>query len=157
MGRRGGGHDFGRYIKPIQIMGEVTLQVSHYYSPLPCNFQTFLQPWCSSVIATPTCCRSSVDSGGDGGVRAPPKFGGSEKGWSLISSYQSWAITTNTSGFKKLSTGLINNQACSVLPHPNHFKINTFSFLLPRMITFKYGILLPKLFWPTVTKKCSSD
>ena len=42
---------------------------------------------------------SAVDSGGAGGARAPPEFGGSEKGRSL-------AITTNTPGFKKLSKAL---------------------------------------------------
>ena len=45
---------------------------------------------------------SAVDSGGAGGARAPQEFGGSEKGRSL----RSLAITTNTSGFKKLSTAL---------------------------------------------------
>ena len=50
---------------------------------------------------------SAVDSGGAGGARAPPEFGGSEKGRSLISAYRSLAITTNTPGFKKLSTALI--------------------------------------------------
>ena len=50
---------------------------------------------------------SAVDSGGAGGARAPPEFGGSEKGWNLISAYLSLAITTNTPGFKKLSTALI--------------------------------------------------
>ena len=49
---------------------------------------------------------SAVFSGGAGGARAPPEFGGSEKGRSLISAYQSLAITTNTPGFKKLSTAL---------------------------------------------------
>ena len=48
-------------------------------------------------------CFSAVDSGG---ARAPPEFGGSEKGRSLISAYRSLAITTNTPGFKKLSTAL---------------------------------------------------
>ena len=52
-----------------------------------------------------TNCRA-LDSGGAGGVRAPPEFGGSEKGRGLISAYQSLAITANTSGFKKLSTAL---------------------------------------------------
>ena len=47
---------------------------------------------------------SDVDSGGAGG--APPEFGGSEKGWSLIFAFWSLAITTNTPGFKKLSTAL---------------------------------------------------
>ena len=50
---------------------------------------------------------SAVDSGGAGGARAAPEFGGSEKGRSLISAYQSLAITTNTPGFKKLSMVLI--------------------------------------------------
>ena len=49
---------------------------------------------------------SGVDSGGAGVARAPPEFGGSEKGRSLISAYWSLAITTNTPGFKKLSTAL---------------------------------------------------
>ena len=49
---------------------------------------------------------SAVDSGGAGGARVPPEFGGSEKGRSLISAYRSLAITTNTPGFKKLSTAL---------------------------------------------------
>ena len=49
---------------------------------------------------------SAVFSGGAGGARAPPEFGGSEKGRSLISAYRSLAITTNTPGFKKLSTAL---------------------------------------------------
>ena len=48
----------------------------------------------------------AVDSGGPGGARAPPEFGGSEKGRSLNSAYQSLAVTTNTPGFKKLSTAL---------------------------------------------------
>ena len=49
---------------------------------------------------------SAVDRGGAGGARAPPEFGGSEKGRSLIFAYRSLAITTNTPGFKKLSTAL---------------------------------------------------
>ena len=49
---------------------------------------------------------SAVDSGGAGGARAPPEFGGLEKGRSLISAYRSLAITTNAPGFKKLSTVL---------------------------------------------------
>ena len=49
---------------------------------------------------------SGVDSGGAGGARAPPEFGGSQKGRSLISAYQSLAITMNTHGFKKLNTAL---------------------------------------------------
>ena len=53
-----------------------------------------------------TYTRSAVDSGGAGGARASPEFGGSEKGQSLISAYRSLAITTNTPGFKKLSTAL---------------------------------------------------
>ena len=32
---------------------------------------------------------SAVDSGGAGGARAPPEFGGSEKGRSLIFAYRS--------------------------------------------------------------------
>ena len=53
---------------------------------------------------------SAVFSGGAGGARAPPEFGGSEKGRSLISAYQSLAITTNNPGFKKLSTALVSKQ-----------------------------------------------
>ena len=53
---------------------------------------------------TRSCLFSAVDSGGAGGARAPPEFGCSEKGRSLISAYWSLAITTNTPGFKKLST-----------------------------------------------------
>ena len=45
---------------------------------------------------------SGVDSGGAGGALAPLEFGGSEKGQSLISAYQSLAITASTSGFEKL-------------------------------------------------------
>ena len=44
---------------------------------------------------------SAIDSEG-----APQEFGGSEKGRSLIFAYRSLAITTNTPGFKKLSTAL---------------------------------------------------
>ena len=50
---------------------------------------------------------SAVFSGGAGGARAPPEFGGSQKGQSLISAYQSLAITTNTPGFEKLNTALL--------------------------------------------------
>ena len=49
---------------------------------------------------------SGVDSGGAGVARAPPEFGGSEKGRSLISAYWSLAITASTFGFEKLSTSL---------------------------------------------------
>ena len=49
---------------------------------------------------------SAVYSGGVGCARAPPEFGGSGKGRSLISAYQSLAITTNTPGFEKLNTAL---------------------------------------------------
>ena len=52
---------------------------------------------------------SAVFSGGAGGARAPPEFWGSQKGRSLISAYQSLAITTNTPGFEKLSTALYLN------------------------------------------------
>ena len=52
---------------------------------------------------------NAVFSGGAGGARAPPEFGGSEKGRSLISAYRSLAITTNTPGFKKLNTALSNS------------------------------------------------
>ena len=53
------------------------------------------------------CLISGVDSGGAGGARAPLEFGDSEKGQSLITAYQSLAITASTSGFEKLSTALL--------------------------------------------------
>ena len=40
---------------------------------------------------------SAIDSGVAGGARAPPEFGGSERG----EAYRSLAITTNTPGIKK--------------------------------------------------------
>jgi hypothetical protein len=52
---------------------------------------------------------SAVFSGGAGGARARPEFWGSLKGRSLISAYQSLAITTNTPGFEKLNTVLLNS------------------------------------------------
>ena len=36
------------------------------------------------------------------------EFGGSQKGQSLISAYQSLAITTDTLGFEKLNTALVS-------------------------------------------------
>ena len=45
---------------------------------------------------------SAVFSGDAGGARAPPEFGGSEKGRSLISAYRTSAIITNTPEIKKL-------------------------------------------------------
>ena len=56
----------------------------------------------------PQMALSAVFSGGAGGARAPPEFGGSQKGQSLISAYQNLAITTNTPGFEKLNTALKN-------------------------------------------------
>ena len=53
-------------------------------------------------------CTSAVFSGGAGGARAPPEFGGSGKGRSLISAFWSLAITTNTPGFKNLNTALLH-------------------------------------------------
>ena len=50
-----------------------------------------------------------IDSGGAEVAREPPEFRGSEKGRSLISAYRSLAITTNTPGFKKLSTALLSD------------------------------------------------
>ena len=47
---------------------------------------------------------SNVDSGGAWGTLAPPDFVNSEKEQSLISAYQSLAITASTSRFEKLST-----------------------------------------------------
>jgi hypothetical protein len=52
---------------------------------------------------------SAVFSGGAGGARAPPEFGGSQKRQSLISAYLSLAITTNTPGFEKLNTALMQS------------------------------------------------
>ena len=49
---------------------------------------------------------SAVFSGGAGGARAPSEFRGLQKGRSLISAYQSLAITKNTPGFEKLNTAL---------------------------------------------------
>ena len=54
---------------------------------------------------------SAVFSGGAGGARAPPEFRGSQKRQSLISAYQSLAITTKIPGFEKLNTAL-NDQIC---------------------------------------------
>ena len=54
---------------------------------------------------------SAVFSGGARGARAAPEFGGSQKGQSLISAYQSLAITTNTPGFEKLNTALNADQS----------------------------------------------
>ena len=59
-----------------------------------------------------TTLNSAVFSGG---ARAPPEFGGSQKGRSLISAYQSLAITTNTPGFEKLNTALNYNVHTGIL------------------------------------------
>ena len=50
---------------------------------------------------------NAVFSGGAGGARARPEFGGAQKRRCLISAYQSLAITTNTPGFEKLNSSLI--------------------------------------------------
>ena len=50
---------------------------------------------------------SAVFIGGAGGALEPPEFGGSQKGQSQISAYQSLAITTNTPGFEKLNMALL--------------------------------------------------
>ena len=50
---------------------------------------------------------SSVERWGALCARAPPEFGGSEMGNSLISAYWRLAITASTSGFEKLSKALI--------------------------------------------------
>ena len=52
---------------------------------------------------------SAVFSGGAGGARALPEFGGSEKRQSLISAYRSLAITANTSESEKLPMALQNH------------------------------------------------
>ena len=61
---------------------------------------------------------SGVDSGGAGDARAPPEFGGSQKGQSLISAYQRLAIIASTSGFEKLSTALNGNNFSSDILMP---------------------------------------
>ena len=63
---------------------------------------------------------SAVFSGGAGGARAPPEFGGSQKGQSQISAYQSLAITTNTPRFEKLNTALPVPYLAGVLGVPEH-------------------------------------
>ena len=50
---------------------------------------------------------NGIDSRGSGGARAPPDFGGSLKGQSLISARRSLAITASASGFEKLSMALL--------------------------------------------------
>ena len=55
-----------------------------------------------------TTCHRGVYRRGAGGARAPPEFGGSEKGRSLISAYRSLAVTASTSGFEKLFTALLD-------------------------------------------------
>ena len=62
--------------------------------------------YCGVFLLTTALKDSAVFSGGAGGARAPPEFGASEKGRSLISAYRSLALTTNTPGFKKLYTAL---------------------------------------------------
>ena len=56
-----------------------------------------------SIIGTH--CRG-LDNGGARGAREPREFGGSEKGWSQISSCRVLVITESTSGFEKLSMAL---------------------------------------------------
>ena len=53
--------------------------------------------------------------GGAGGARAPPEFGVSQKGRSLISADHSLAISTNTPGFEKLNTALIIDTSIIVI------------------------------------------
>ena len=67
------------------------------------------------ITSTNPSILSAVDSGGADGARAPPEFGDSEKGQSLISAYQSLAITMNTPGSKKLSKGTDTNLGPPVL------------------------------------------
>ena len=59
---------------------------------------------------------SAIFSGGAGVARAPPEFGGSQKGTSLISAYQSMAITINTPGFEKLNTALYACKHVCMIP-----------------------------------------
>ena len=67
------------------------------------------------TINDASCIISAIFSGGAGGARAPPEFGGSEKGQSLISAYRSLAITMNTPGFKKLNTALLKVQLDTII------------------------------------------
>ena len=52
---------------------------------------------------------------GAGDARVPSEFGASLKGQSLISAYQSLAITASTSGFEKLSTVLNSERSEQLL------------------------------------------
>ena len=54
---------------------------------------------CHTVVSP-----SAIFSGGAGVARAPPEFGGSGKGRSLIAAYRSLAFSTNTPRFKMLNT-----------------------------------------------------
>ena len=63
---------------------------------------------------------SAVFSGGAGGARAPPEFGGSGKGRSLISAFWSLAISTNTHRFKKLNMALLSDNY-PITPYPLKF------------------------------------
>ena len=60
----------------------------------------------SPILSICPTNHSAIDIGGAGGARAPPEFGGSEKGQSLISAYRCLSITASTSGFEKLSRAL---------------------------------------------------
>ena len=72
----------------------------------------------------------AVFSGGAGGARAPPEFGGSGKGRSLISAFWSLAITTNTPGFEKLNTALFGYP---ILKNMNKMTILNFSHYLEKL------------------------
>jgi hypothetical protein len=45
---------------------------------------------------------------------------------------------------------------CTIAPSPTHNGVKTFA-KTQFVFCIKNGILLPKLFWPTVRKNCSSD
>ena len=94
------------------------------WSAMNVPFRDFIQ----NVSQAPSMCisisssQATLDSGVAGGARPSPEFGGSEKGWSLISAYRSLVITMNTPRFKKLSTAL------------NWTSVNTHNFYLVQLI-----------------------
>ena len=60
---------------------------------------------------------SVIFSGGACGARAPPEFGGSQKGRSRISALKRFAITMNTLRFEKLNTALHPNSNVNGKPY----------------------------------------
>ena len=90
---------------------------------------------------------SAVFSGGAGGARAPPEFGGSQKGRSLISAYQSLAITTNTPGFEKLNTALISSSCFG-----SYFEVNHARWQKSKMARHKFVLKYRNSYFLTVCK-----